>query len=713
MLALQHGEIPATLHFQKANQAIDFDTSPFYVVDRLTQWRREGGPRRAGVSSFGIGGTNAHVVLEEAPDDVLPQRDPRSSHLLVLSAKTPTALDAATTRLKTYLEGAPDADLADIAFTLQAGRREFNQRRTVVCRDAADGAAALGDGRRIATGAARQANAPVVFMFPGQGSQRVGAGRDLYATERVFRETLDQCAEGLLAPLALDLRGLLFPEPGGEQASQELLKQTRFTQPALFALELSLARLWMSWGVEPAAMIGHSVGEYTAACLAGVFSLEDGLRLIAERGRLIQEQPHGAMLAVMRPVEEIASRLGDTLSVAAVNAPSLCVVSGTDEAIGALEAELLRDDIPARRLATSHAFHSAMMEPVLAPFTAALNSVSLHAPRTPYISNVTGTWIKDEEAVDPAYWTRHLRGTVRFADGADTLLEGDYAFLELGPGSTLTTLTRQQSRITPEHTVTASLPMSKGANKNGAKEWDGALEALASLWRCGVGIDWQRFQAEREHRRTPLPGYPFERRRHWVEPGSPQTVAATTIRSERRAETDSESSDGPTALTRNPPPDQTAPTREAAIREVLREELEKLSGLGRQSYSDSTTFLELGLDSLLLAQFSFAIEKIFKTRLGPKHLSGKDANLTSVAGYLAKQAAAPAAVQPVEDVVVRAADTASTPSPESDGLAAVQAQVQRLTAQVETLSRLVMQQTHGKHDSTDETAPGAGKITRH
>ena len=636
VLALKHAKIPPTLHFEEPNPQIDFDESPFYVVDELTDWESSAGPRRAGVSSFGIGGTNAHVVLEEAPVRGRTQRDSRTRQLLVLSAKTATALDSATANLRASLENTPHADLADVAFTLQSGRREFGHRRAIVCRDAADAVAALDDrtGDRMMTGTTERGSTPTAFLFPGQGSQRAGAGRELYRSEKVFRETIDECADSLAPQLDLDLRDLLFPALGDERRAQELLVQTRFTQPALFALELALARLWMSWGVGPAAMIGHSVGEYVAACVAGVFSLEDGLRLIAARGRLIQAQPRGAMLAVLRPPAEVETKLGEALSMAAVNAPSLCVVSGPEDEINTLEAELEREEVSTRRLRTSHAFHSAMLEPALAPFAEVVKSVSLRAPQVPYISNVTADWAAEADVVDPNYWTRHLRHTVRFAEGADKLLQGGYAFLELGPGSTLTTLMRKQSHSTPGRTAAASLP----AHKPSESEWDAVLEALGRLWLTGAPVDWERFQQGRDRRRVSLPTYPFERRRYSLEPGPPprREEGPTEHRQGRHRRP------GPAAGGRPPAAAHCAPhradaSRTSALRSALRDKLQELVGLSSGSFSDTTTFMELGLDSLTLAQFSRLVEKSFGVEVGPQQLGPKQASLATLSDYLAER----------------------------------------------------------------------------
>ena len=368
-LALQHKFLPASLHFTQPNPKLELDSSPFFVCATAQPWQTTDIPRRAGVSSFGTGGTNAHVVLEEAPDQ--PPSDPsRPWQLLPLSAKTTVALEAATTNLGSCFKGQPEMNLADAAFTLQVGRSHFTHRRFTVCRDSEDAALALEaqDPKRVFTGNSRLQDPPVVFMFPGQGAQYVGMSADLYRTERVFREIVDHCSERLEPILGLDLRTPLYPAPGNESAAQELLIQTRVTQPALFVTEYALAKLWMSWGVKPSAMIGHSVGEYVAGCLAGVFSLEEALQLVALRAQLVQSLPGGAMLAVRLGEKEIASLVNGQISIAAVNSANLCVVSGPYAAVEELEKVLEAKGAVGRRLHTSHAFHSMMMDPVIEPF---------------------------------------------------------------------------------------------------------------------------------------------------------------------------------------------------------------------------------------------------------------------------------------------------------------------------------------------------------
>ena len=509
-LALERGQIPPSLHFETPNPKLELERTPFRVNDRLAAWPAGAEPRRAGVSSMGIGGTNAHVVLEEAPARGASAAPTRPWQLLPLSARGEAALAAAADRLAGHLRDHPDLDLTDAAYTLQTGRRRFDQRAFVLARTAEEAAAALEsrDPERFAAGAGESAS--VVFLFSGQGSQHPGMAAGLYGSERVFREAVDHACAHLAPRLGLDLRTLLFPATAEAADAAARLERTEITQPALFVVEHALARLWMSWGVHPKAMIGHSVGEYVAACLAGVFSLEDALDLVAERGRRMGEMEPGAMLAVSLSETEVLPLLGEELSLAAVNAPRRTVVSGPAAAVERLAALLADRGVHHRRLRTSHAFHSAMMEAAVEPFTAALRRVRLRPPSIPFLSNVTGTWITPGEATDPEYWARHLRAAVRFSAGVGELLrEPGRLFLEVGPGNALTTLVREREG---SPAALASLPHPNDQRS----DLTFALAALGRLWLAGAEVDWEAFHTGERRRRSPLPTYPFERRRYWI-----------------------------------------------------------------------------------------------------------------------------------------------------------------------------------------------------
>ncbi len=514
-LALEHRKLPPSLHFTRPNPKIDFASSPFFVNSTLRPWEPQEEPRRAGVSSFGIGGTNAHVVLEEAP---APEPSKRSApwQLLLLSARTAPALEAATANLQASLEQRPELELAEVAHTLQVGRRRFEHRRMLVCRDTRDACEALAarDAQRLLTETQEATERPVVFLFPGQGAQHVDMARGLYESEPVFREHVDKCCELLRPGLGFDLRQVLYPRPADAEQAAQRLTQTAVTQPALFVVEYALAKLWMSLGVRPQAMIGHSLGEYVAACLAGVFTLEDALALVVARGQLMQHLPGGAMLSVALPEEQLQPLLGPALSIAAVNAPSLCVASGPTEAVQALEAQLAQRKVEFRRLHTSHAFHSAMMDPILEAFAARLRDVRLSRPRRPYISNLTGTWITEQEATDPRYWVEHLRQRVRFGEGARVLLEDEsHVFLEVGPGNTLGSLVRQSARPPARRTILSSLRHVREEVADRAR----FLETVGRLWLAGARLELGGLHAPEHRRRVPLPTYPFQRERYWIE----------------------------------------------------------------------------------------------------------------------------------------------------------------------------------------------------
>lgn len=516
VLALHHKALPPSLHFEQPNPQIDFGNSPFYVNTALTTWTSEQGPRRAGVSSFGIGGTNAHVILEEAPPLEQPEQA-KQSQLLLFSARTGSALEAMTANLARHFKEHPDLDLADVAYTLHVGRKPFTRRRMLVCQSLGDAAVALetGDPQRIYTADEEPRTRAVAFMFPGQGTQYVQMAADLYKEEPVFRQQVDRCAISLLPPLGLDLRTVLYPgEEEIEQATQQL-SQTVLAQPALFVIEYALAKLWMAWGVQPQAMIGHSIGEYVAACLAGVISLDDALAVVAMRGRLMQQLPGGAMLAVPLPENEVDSILGTRLSLAAVNGPSLCIVAGPLNDVEDLEQRLAQTGVSSQRLHTSHAFHSAMMEPIMATFVAQVEGIQLQAPQIPYISNVTGTWITVAEATDPRYWARHLRHTVRFAQGLQELLQQEeQILLEVGPGRTLNKLAKQQLRDARAPIVLSSLRYPHESYDDESF----LLHTLGQLWLSGVQPDWSSFYTIQHRHRIPLPTYPFERKSFWVVP---------------------------------------------------------------------------------------------------------------------------------------------------------------------------------------------------
>jgi acyl transferase domain-containing protein len=627
-LALSEHRIPASLHFDTANPAIDFSGSPFVVNAALADWPSDGAPRRAGVSSFGVGGTNAHVVMEEAP--ALPASQPASGpQLLVLSARTPTALARAATQLADHLEAHADANLADVAWTLAVGRKAFAHRVAVVADDGTDAVARLRSPEVAAAAArgrpARQSD--VVFLFPGQGATYPGMGRGLYETEPAFRTAFDECAEALRGELGFDLRERTFDD------DPEALLPTSIMQPATFAIEYALARVWMHYGLAPAAMIGHSVGEFVAATLAGVFALPDALRLVARRGALMQAQPAGGMLSVRLAFDALLARMPADLSLAAENAPGACVVAGPLDAIGRVQAQLETEGVACRALRTSHAFHSEMMEPVVAPFRAEVAALKLSTPLLPLVSTATGDWLDAASATSPDYWARHLRQPVRFAAALDRVLDTPArVLLEVGPRASLSTLSRQHPGVQQHHiAAVATLADTPAAEATSLRM------AAGQLWSRGVAIDTTLFDRRDVRRRVCLPTYPFERQRFWVE-AAPATASNVVAH--------------PASLQHDPAHEaatpqlvvvaddvlasaqQAAPDRRARLATQLQAMFEDVSGIAIADSDGSVNFIELGLDSLMLTQVASQLQKTFAARITFRQLMGECASLEGLAAVL-------------------------------------------------------------------------------
>src|SRR6266480_1526225 len=470
-LALQHQQLPPSLNFEQASTEVDFEHSPFYVNTHLQEWPSQGQPRRAGVSSFGLGGTNAHVVLEEAPESE-PSRPSRPWQLLLLSAKTESALEQATNNLRHYLQTHDEIDLPDVAYTLQVGRSAFNHRQVLLCRDRREAITALQstDSSQLLRMHQTHRGREVAFLFPGVGEQYAGMAQGLYEQEQAFREVVDHCCGVLQMQVGLNLREVLFPRElqgsiskrngtansrmdlrallgrNGQnpQASTVHLKDTAVAQPAVFVIEYALAQLLQAWCIRPQAMLGYSLGEYVAACLAGVFSLEDALALVARRAQLIAQLPEGAMLAVALSQDAVQLFLDEQVCLAAATGLNTCVLAGPVEAIEQLEMRLEEQEIVTRRVETKHAFHSTMLEPLRKSVQELVSGFALNEPQIPYISNVTGTWITNEQATNPAYWASQMCQPVRFAEGVCHLLEEhERVLVEVGPGQSLSAFVKQ------------------------------------------------------------------------------------------------------------------------------------------------------------------------------------------------------------------------------------------------------------------------------
>ncbi len=629
-LVLHHEQIPATLHFKTPNPKIDFAGSPFVMADKLVPFPRGEEIRRAGVSSFGFGGTNVHVILEEAP---LPRNSgaSRPLQLLPISARSQTALDGYSRTLAAHFKTATES-FADAAYTFQTGRKQMSQRRFVVAADAEEAAKLLLQPNPLRCGSKRcdRRNPPIVFLFGGQGTQYVNMGLNLYRGEPLFRAMVDDCCEILKPHLGRDLRELLYPKSGDEETAKTSLQNTFFTQPSIFVIEYAMARLWQSLGVEPAAMAGHSIGEFVAATLAGVWQLEDVLGIIALRGRLMQDLPRGSMLSVGRSAESIAKLLPASLQIASNNAPALCVVSGPEAEVAQLQKQLEAENIVCRHLHTSHAFHSAMMDPMVEPLREAVAKVRLSPPVKPFVSTVKGRPITDDEATDPAYWAQHARATVEFSTAITYLKsQGHDLFLECGPRSTLCSLTRQQ--FVPDHPCVA-IPTLSDTPENNA-EWATLLFAMGSLWQNGVAIDWDAYYANEDRRRVPLPTYPFERQRFWVDPA----IAAPGVRSERGATAKSEPPTfdaQPSVTTQESLSPASSGSRQDRIAARVMDLLAPVCGRERSEISVSATFMEQGFDSLSLTQVAFAVRKEFSVKISFSQLMSQWPNVEMLAQHL-------------------------------------------------------------------------------
>jgi len=521
VLAMQHQQLPPSLNVKVPNRQIGFEDSPFYVNTTLREWKTGKEPRRAGVSSFGIGGTNAHVILEEAPTRQ-PSSSSRPCHMLMLSAKTEAALDRMTSNLAQYMEQHPLLNVADLAFTLQTGRKPFKYRRALVCSSAEEGARLLGasERRKVHTGHVHSDRPKVCFLFSGNGAQYVNMGRELYEQEAVFREAMDACFAILSALTGFDYRAVLYPTDAAssQDEAKDKLENMEYCQPLILSFEYALAKLLSEWGIQPSAMIGYSFGEYAAACLAGVFTLEEALQLIVVRGRLMSSLPSGVMLSIPLPEQELLALLtafqaseASVISLAIVNGPS-CIVAGTEPAIRQLELYLKERRLMGVRVSIETAAHSHELDTILEPFLAHVRTMELRSPRLPFLSNITGTWITPEQATDAEYWVRHMRETVRFADGMQELLKDPNSLLiELGPGSELSALAnrlveQKSSRARIFHTV-------RSAHRE-VSDLSYLQYQIARMWTLGMELDWERFYAQERRQRIPLPTYSFEKVSH-------------------------------------------------------------------------------------------------------------------------------------------------------------------------------------------------------
>ena len=606
LLSMRHKQIPPMVGFNNPNPNIDFANSPFFINNKLIDWEADG-PRRAGVSSFGIGSTNVHVIVEEYEMEPKPSSTGRPLQLLTWSAKNQNSLLGYENALGNFIDKSKNIALADIAYSLNVTREEFNHRSFLIATANNDAAEELISKKTKSTkyNVLKSVPSEIGFLFPGQGAQYLQMGKTLYDNEKVYREAIDKCAELLMEDLKLDIRDIIYPKINTAEA-EEHLKNTRLTQPALFVTEYALSQLWMSWGIKPTFLCGHSIGEFTAAHLAGIFTLKDALHIVAVRGQLISELPGGSMLAVRVPVEKVNELLPTTLSLAAINSKQFCVVSGTKEDIATFNKELDAQDIPNKILITSHAFHSFMMDPILDSFKNELEKIKLSIPRLPIISTASGTWLTDTEATSPMYWVNHLKNTVRFADAMDTAFElENYVLLEVGPGQTLTTLARQQA----VGKIIAAFPSLTIPKEEQENEYSTVLNALGELWLRGINPDWNSFYNQQQRQKIDLPSYVFDRKPCWIEPLS---VVETTVAQKSTVSNIPLVSSTPTVPIKTESISvKTNESRKDSILVKISEIIKNASGIVYESDAASNTFLELGLDSLSLTQLSGRLKKEF------------------------------------------------------------------------------------------------------
>jgi amino acid adenylation domain-containing protein len=718
VLAMKHKTIPPLANFRQPNPRIDFASTPFYVSNVAAPWQPNG-PRMAGVSAFGVGGVNAHLVLEEGPV-CTSEISVRPAQLLCVSARSKAALDAALGNLGRHLREHPELNLADASYTLQTGRHGFDHRASVVCSSVDDGACILAEpaNRQIHRPAGILTRPQPVFLFTGQGAQFPGMGRALYQAEPVYRQQIDECAETLRPLLDLDLRTLLFPADQDSDASAEALMETRLAQPALFITELAMARLWMEWGIEPKAMTGHSLGEFVAAVVAGVMSREDGLKLVAARGRLMQQMERGAMLSVRAGEERISALMNERLSMAALNSPSMCVASGPIDAIEELEKRLQEERVEFKRLRTSHAFHSAMMDPMLDAFEDEVRQVTLQAPSIPYVSGVTGTWIKPEEAISPRYWREHCRKPVRFADAAALLLEQPEAvLLEVGPGQSLTILARQQrgNRAVP---IVASMPDRTADNAESGT----MLEALGRLWAVGIQPEWKRIWSQEHRQRVSLPTYPFERKKHWIEPPAHKAASNDLRQATALPQETEEQIEGEAKMTMNA--NGIALERRHRLQPVVASLFEELSGIATGPENFDTSFMELGFDSLFLTQATQAVQRRFGVKVTFRQIVEQFSSISALAdrldSILPADAFPPELLQPQPQPSLAVTVAAPAPVAAAPSAAAGSTLEELLRAQMQAMSQLFEQQLAAVRGNTIQAAlpaaaphPASAQTTGH
>ena len=647
VLAIKHAKIPPTLHFERPNPQLDLQNSPFFVPREATSWQPECGIRRAGISGFGIGGTNAHLILEQAPvvERVVRSDDEQEAVVLPISAKSSWSLQQNINNLAEF-SASTATRLDDVAFTLLEGRDDFEHRAAVITESGGALSSAFEPGRRIVHKRAA-ANVNPVFLFPGGGSQYPGMAQGLMRRFPEVREVIARGVETLRKEHGINLETAWFGA-GGE----EVFEKPSLQLPAIFLVEYAVAALWRTWGVEPHALLGHSLGENAAASVAGVFGFEDALGLVALRGKLFEQVPSGGMLSVALSEHELKQFVHTDLDLATINAPEQCTVSGSSSQLQDLERRLLEQGAEFQRIPIAIAAHSRMLDPILDEFRRYLRKLELNPPTIPLLSNLTGTWLTPEQAQDPEYWVAHLRNTVQFSSCVQTLLtEGDNAFVEVGPGKILGSLTKLHDPAVAPHVV-ASL-------RHPAETIDDVefvKKSAASLWVSGVGVDWRRLQPLPDALRIPLPTYAFRRDSYFIAPTPVQAQSESTGSVEPVFSTLTEPAVPLGTQQVTPTPNESGSknmqSRYEYIVARLIELLAELSGSAEQDVDPAITFIDMGFDSLFLTQANLRIKKEFGVKVTFRQLFEDAPNIEALAKYIDAELPAEALqdrLQPVVD----------------------------------------------------------------
>ena len=623
VLAIKNQQIPATLGYETPNPSIDFKNSPFYVNNKLTSWEYDG-LRKAGISSFGVGGTNVHVVIEEHQQKEVVGDKGRPLQILAWSAKSKKSLKEYQHKLGAFIEKSPNISLADMAYSLSITRDWFSERSFLITSSPSEASHALlaQNNSVIKTGTLQTAPNELAFLFPGQGSQYLQMGKALYDNEPVFKNAVDTCASILESDLKLDIRTIIYPESNTIEAENKL-KDTQYTQPALFVIEYALSQLWLSWGIKPTLLCGHSIGEFVAAHLAGIFSLEDALHLIAIRGKLVSELPEGSMLSISCNLEELKVAIPDNLSIAAINSDRLIVASGENNAVESFQKDLEKAGIPNKLLLTSHAFHSNMMDPVLNVFETEVSKIKMNIPRLPVVSTVTGDWLTDQEATSASYWANHLRATVNFSGAMETVLKLDEpVLLEVGPGRALTTLSMQKKGLKSLASVASLTKPNENENA-----YHTVLSALGTLWLNGIHADWRAFYKNQSRQKITLPAYAFDRKPCWIDPiiKKSNNMSESTHFSTQTEIKSTEHKTNNNNFMRKP-----------ILLDKIAQIVEDNSGVEIGTNDYSLSFLELGLDSLVLTQMAINLKNEFNTPITFRQLNGELGSPDLLADYIDK-----------------------------------------------------------------------------